>query len=307
MEPYVVRQGEYLLKIAYKFGFDADTIWNDPKNDDLRTLRPNPNILLAGDLLYIPDQVDKQPSSFGLVTGSTNTFSVDPPTVPVTVEFVDTEDTSYASRAYTIKELDRLTGLQTDGQGVVTFDAPVTLDEATVVFTDTGETWVLAIGCLDPVDTLSGMFQRLQSLGRIGATTAFDADDSEQNFDILRQGLQSLEESTSEDGDADASASDDDAGASASDDDAGASDGDDDADASDGDDDADASASDDDADASDGDDDADASDGDDDADASASDDDALDSEDDSADDAGLDDEGKLDKDAADRLVDAFGS
>ncbi len=55
MQPHIVKQGEYLLKIAHEFDFDAVTVWNDAANEELRTLRKNPNILLAGDKLYIPD------------------------------------------------------------------------------------------------------------------------------------------------------------------------------------------------------------------------------------------------------------
>jgi hypothetical protein len=36
MVPYVVRPGDYLLKLAHRHGFDVDTVWNDPGNDDLR-------------------------------------------------------------------------------------------------------------------------------------------------------------------------------------------------------------------------------------------------------------------------------
>jgi hypothetical protein len=155
--------------------------------------------LLAGDLLYIPDQLTKTPASFSLTVGSTNAFVAStPPTVTLTIEFVDSEDSAYASRAYTIQELDALTGLQTNGQGVATFDAPVTLDRATMVFTDTGETWVLAIGHLDPVGTLSGAYQRLQGLGHIDPATDFDAMDPSSNFDTLRLGLGSLKAASSD-------------------------------------------------------------------------------------------------------------
>jgi hypothetical protein len=51
MQPYVVRENDFLLKIAFEFGFDADSVWNAPNNDDLRRLRPNPNQLFPGDVL----------------------------------------------------------------------------------------------------------------------------------------------------------------------------------------------------------------------------------------------------------------
>jgi hypothetical protein len=191
LQPYVIRQGDYLLSLAHQFGFDADTIWNDPANDALRKLRPNPNILLAGDQLYIPDQVDKKPVT--LVTGQTNSFvSPDPPTVTITHQFVGNDPSAYATKAYSIQELAQLTGLQTDEDGVVTFEAPVTLDTATVVFTDTGESWALAIGNLDPIDTPVGIFERLQNLGHIDSTVQYDFESVANNLDVMRDGLRSF-------------------------------------------------------------------------------------------------------------------
>jgi hypothetical protein len=292
MEPYVIRQGDYLLKVAYKFGFEADPVWNDPSNDDLRKLRPNPNILLAGDILHIPDQVDKKAASFDLAIGSTNTFvAPPPPTVTVTVQFVDGDDAVYASKAYTIEELDQLTGLKADGQGVVTFEAPVTLDEATLVFTESGETWVLAIGELNPIDSLSGMLQRLKSLGEVDGATEFDENDPTNNFDVLRDGLRSLKEPAG-DGDDDAAPSDAGSDDSGSDDSGSDDSGSDDSGSDDSG--SDDSGSDDSGSEDDVPDPADATDA---SDTAAT---AV------ADNAGLDDKGNLDPDTATQLHDAFG-
>jgi hypothetical protein len=65
----------------------------------------------------------------------------------------------------------------------------VTVKTVTVVFTDTGESWALAIGVLNPLDTLSGVFQRLQNLGCVGQDLSFDAS----NLDLLRTGLLALQ------------------------------------------------------------------------------------------------------------------
>jgi hypothetical protein len=207
VQPYVICRGDFVARVANAFGFDADSVWNDPSNDDLRSLRQNPNILLAGDVLYIPDQVDKQPVAHDLASGSTNNFvSPTPPTVTVKHKFVGSDTSTYASRAYTVDELEDLTGLQTDGDGVVTFDVPVTLDTATVVFTDTGESWALSIGGLDPIDTAIGVFQRLQNLGHIDG----DVDFNENDLDVIRAGLCSLKgaQATDDDPPPDSSAPD---------------------------------------------------------------------------------------------------
>jgi hypothetical protein len=187
VQPYVVKQGDYLARLAYKFAFDADTVWNDLKNADLRKVRPNPNILWPTDILYIPDQGNKQPVTHHLTTGATNSFvTTDPPTGTVCFRLVGAAPSTYASKAYKVQELDQLTGLVTDKDGVATFPAPVTLRMATVVFTESGETYALSLGAIDPINTLSGVFQRLRNLGYIGGDSEFDLA---ADLDALRVGL----------------------------------------------------------------------------------------------------------------------
>ncbi len=190
MQPYVIKQGDYLAALAATFGFDPDAVWNDPANADLQKLRKDPNILWPTDILYIPDQIDREPATQSLTPGTTNNFTSDPPTITLTVKFVGPDGSPYASKAYTVQELANLTGLQTDASGVATFQAPVTLKRATLSFTDAGQSCSIAIGGLDPVNTLSGIFQRLQNLGYIGADVVFDSSD----LGVLRAGLSALKQ-----------------------------------------------------------------------------------------------------------------
>jgi hypothetical protein len=197
MQPYVVKDGDFLLQLAFQMGFDADTVWNDPSNDDLRSIRADPNILLAGDLLHVPDPPDPSSQATNLTPGSTNNFvAADPPTFALTHTFVGDDTTSYASQAYTVQELAQLTGLQTDENGTATFQAPVTLQTATIVFTDSGESFTLAMGGMDPINTISGIFKRLQNLGYIDDDVAYDADDPLNNLGVMSLALQALKPSS---------------------------------------------------------------------------------------------------------------
>ncbi|MBE9551795.1 MAG: peptidoglycan-binding protein [Proteobacteria bacterium] len=60
MPDYVVRQGDSIVSIAYINGLSVDKIWDHPNNARLRETRDNPNILYAGDVLYIPDKEQKE-------------------------------------------------------------------------------------------------------------------------------------------------------------------------------------------------------------------------------------------------------
>ncbi len=156
MEPYVIRRGDYLLSLSHRFGFDADTIWNDPKNAKLQQLRPDQNLLCPGDILYIPNQ-NAPPVMRDLPVGTTTTFISEAPSVLMTHQFIGTDETTYASKAYTVQELESLTGLETDASGVATFPIPVTLARATVQFTDTGESCTPSSSARsDPIDTPTG-------------------------------------------------------------------------------------------------------------------------------------------------------
>jgi hypothetical protein len=57
MTTHVVKRGENLTAIARKYGIpDWRTIYNHPNNRAFRIRRPDPNLILPGDQLFIPDQ-----------------------------------------------------------------------------------------------------------------------------------------------------------------------------------------------------------------------------------------------------------
>ncbi len=195
MQPYVVKQGDYLAQIAYRFGFDADTVWMDDKNSDLRALRCNPNILYPSDILYIPDPPD--PQFVTLKVGQTNTFTSDAPAAQVVLQFAgtDADPSMYSSQPFLIAELPEVTGLQTDANGVATIDVPVTLSSITLTFSNTGATQSILIADMDPINTLSGIFKRLQHLGFISQNAMANPSDLE----ILRSALRMLKASAAPD------------------------------------------------------------------------------------------------------------
>jgi len=185
MQPYIIKQGDYLALLAFKFGFDADTVWNDPANADLQKLRPDPNMLCATDVLYIPDQVSKPPVTQSVTTGTANTFVTNPPTVNVSLKFTDAQ---FASQAYTINELPELTGLTTQADGTTGFAVPVSQGTVTLVFTGDGTTFTCSIGWLDPITTISGIVQRLQNLGYLDPAGSFGLS----TLDVIRAALQTF-------------------------------------------------------------------------------------------------------------------
>ena len=56
MTIHTVVQGENIDIIAFKYGFHPATLWEHDENQKLRDKRKDPNVLMAGDEVFIPDR-----------------------------------------------------------------------------------------------------------------------------------------------------------------------------------------------------------------------------------------------------------
>ena len=59
MKQHKVRGGECLASIAAHYGFSVDTIWDLADNSSLKEKRKDPNTLVPGDVVVIPDRREK--------------------------------------------------------------------------------------------------------------------------------------------------------------------------------------------------------------------------------------------------------
>jgi hypothetical protein len=196
---YVVRKGDCLSSIAFEHGFLWDAIWNHPDNAGLRSLRKDPDVLLEGDVVAIPDPAPKQVSvptmanhRFVLRTaptmlrlriterkppapksaGASGPAAQDPP------KHVSTEDPAYdpvrvtpSPRANVPFELiidGKSIAGKTDGDGKIEQPIAPNARKATLILepgTPGEQSIEVALGALDPLDTIPGVKQRLANLG----------------------------------------------------------------------------------------------------------------------------------------------
>lgn len=161
MALYQVQDGDHLSSIANKFGFrDYKTIWNDPQNADLKSLRGNPNVLLPGDQIYIPERNSKTESRG---TGATHKFTTPAPSLRLRIVTHDINDNPVANQDCTLQVESQLFKLQTDGDGL----AQQTIAPTAVngLFEILQMEIPMKIGFMDPADTPSGGRKRLTNLG----------------------------------------------------------------------------------------------------------------------------------------------
>lgn len=164
MKPYVIKQGDHLLKLAHLMGFDADRVWNDGANAELKAARSEPTMLQAGDILMVPDEPKKQ---LDLKHEAKNEFVAKVPKIAVSVAVTD-DDEPLANEPYVVEGLGDDQTRTTDADGMVSFEAPVHLREVTVRFENVELAFRVGIGELDPIDTDAGVRMRLTQLGFYG-------------------------------------------------------------------------------------------------------------------------------------------
>jgi putative peptidoglycan binding protein len=160
LTPYVVRQGDYLTKLAHRFGFDADEVWNAKENEPLRKKGRSPDLLCSGDVLYLPQP--KKPWR-SVNVGSVNNFVAKVPLIKVHARFA-TADKPWAGEAYNVQGADLPAGTL-DGDGNFNAEVPIHVSAVVLEFTKRKTRFTLRVGHLDPITEDSGVEQRLAHLG----------------------------------------------------------------------------------------------------------------------------------------------
>lgn len=159
--PYTVQPGDHLARIAARFGFlNERTIWDDPANAALRQARPNPHVLLPGDVVSIPDKETRVEEG---QTERRHTFLVRRSALRLLISVRDRFDVAQSGLAVPLAIDGEEQSPVTDDKGIV--ERSISPTATTGRLSALGEDPLVQIGFLDPVESPTGWKARLNNLG----------------------------------------------------------------------------------------------------------------------------------------------
>ncbi|WP_437274390.1 peptidoglycan-binding protein [Sorangium sp. So ce375] len=160
---HVVSQGECIFSIAARYGHRWSDLWDHEANSSLRVTRKNPAVLLPGDLVTIPPA---SPPSLSIQEGQTHRFKIRAQT-RLKLRFVHGAAV-LSNKPVMVRTLNgRDIETQTDKYGCIDVAIPLHARRVIVSLGERGELgyYVVGVGYLDPVATISGIQGRLRNLG----------------------------------------------------------------------------------------------------------------------------------------------
>lgn len=159
---YEVRPGDCIESIAFSHGHFWQTIWNDIQNLQLRNARKNPNIMLPGDKVFVPEIQIKHESC---VTGRRHKFVRRGVPSKLSILLKDEKGQPRADLEYVLVIDGMIFNGRTDGTGRIQHPIPPNAQWGKLSIGTEGEEYPLKLGYMDPISEISGVQARLSNLG----------------------------------------------------------------------------------------------------------------------------------------------
>lgn len=158
-----VRQGECVSSIADATGHFWEKLWNLSANRELREIRKDPNALLPGDLIEVPEI---EPGEHAGATEKRHRFRRKGVPSVLKLQVLRLGE-PVADKPFTLDVDGHLIRGSTDAQGRIEESIPPGARAAKLVVDNDGEDirYDIEIGTLDPIDTTTGIKARLRNLG----------------------------------------------------------------------------------------------------------------------------------------------
>lgn len=156
-----VSPGDSVPSIAQDSGHFSDTIWNHPANAELKAKRKNPNILFPGDEITVPAIRLKD---FSCATDARHSFKRRGIPAKLKIQLFLLGEPR-ANEDYTLILDDKIIRGKTDADGNIEAFIPPNCKGGVLKLNGGKEEYPVRIGHLNPIDTVSGIKQRLNNLG----------------------------------------------------------------------------------------------------------------------------------------------
>ena len=162
---YVVQQGECLLSIADAHGLLWETIWNHPQNSALKRARLDPNVLMPGDRLFIPERTPKEESC---ATEKRHRFLLKGTPAKLKLRLLR-NDQPRANLPYRLEAGGRWKSGTIDADGFLEETIPPGATSVHLILSQgsTQEEYDFTLGTVDPLTTRDGVLGRLANLGYV--------------------------------------------------------------------------------------------------------------------------------------------
>ena len=156
-----VKQGDCISSIAFENGFFPDTIWNHPSNAELKKKRADPNVLMPGDMVFVPD---KRPKEVSEPTNQVHKFKCKNTPEKFKLQLLIGGEPR-AGEEYELEIEDLKFSGKTDSQGRISQSIPPNAKKGKLLLAKGAEIYRLQIGNLNPSDEITGVQGRLCNLG----------------------------------------------------------------------------------------------------------------------------------------------
>jgi hypothetical protein len=180
-EDYIAEDGDCIGSVAFEHGFFWETLWDHPKNASLKELRKNPNVLMVGDTVHIPDLRSKEEDG---ATEQKHQFRLKGVPAKFHLRLMQ-NDKPRADVEYSLEVEGKTFSGKTDGNGEITQTIPPDARKGRlrVKSGNKWEEYMLRLGQLDPADKITGAQARIRNLG-------FDVGDEDgENGPLTEAGL----------------------------------------------------------------------------------------------------------------------
>jgi N-acetylmuramoyl-L-alanine amidase len=162
MNEYIAKPGDTIQKIALRHKLDWEVVWQHSGNARLRETRKEPNLLLPGDKVVLPERDIRQEAC---ATDTHHRFRAKGNTTLLRLRLLDEEGRPMAGTSYQLLIGGAIHEGSTDADGNLEQSISALTIKATLHIPSLNRNLPLYLGRLGPADAPQGIQERLRNLG----------------------------------------------------------------------------------------------------------------------------------------------